>query len=47
MLVYGGVGLACAENDALDLVWLFDRLAMFRIRNDPLEVRIPCEILDR
>lgn len=47
MLVDGGVGLACAENDALDLVWLFYRLAMFGIRDDPLEVRIPCEILDR
>lgn len=47
MLVYGDIGLTGAENDALNLVWFFDRLAMFRIWDDPLEMGIPCKILDR
>lgn len=47
VLVDCGVGLACAEDDALNLVGFFDRLAMLRIWDDPLEVRIPCELLDR
>lgn len=47
VLVKGDVNLACAENDTLNLVWIFDRLSMFGVRDDPLEVGVASEIFDR
>ena len=46
MLMKSGVDLTSAENDTLDLVWLGDSVAMLRVRDDPLELRVTSEFLD-
>lgn len=43
----GSVHLARAEDHTLNLLGLVDRRAVTRIRDDPLEVRIAGELLDR
>lgn len=46
VLVQSGVHLAGAQDDSFNLVRLTDRLAVFWIRNDPLEVRIARKVLN-
>ena len=43
----GGVHLARAENDTLNLLRLIDGGSMSRVGNDPLEVRVASELLNR
>jgi len=40
------VDLARAEDDAVDFVGFDNRFAVFRVGNDPLEVRLFCEVFD-
>lgn len=47
VLVEGGVDLACAEDDTLNVLWVVDGMAMFWVRDDPSEVRIAGEVLNR
>lgn len=47
MLVKRHVDLSAAQNHTFDGLWVVDRLAVLRVGDDPLEVRVPCEILDR
>lgn len=47
MLVQGSVDLASAQNDPFDFLRRQDGIAMFWIRDDPLEVRVSSEVLNR
>ena len=47
VLVQGGIDLTGAENDTINLIWLVDGLAVFRVWNDPLELGITCELFNR
>lgn len=46
VFVQSSVGLTGTENDSVNLLWWRYRVAMLRIRNDPLKVRVPCEVFD-
>ena len=47
MLVQCGVNLTGAKDDSLDFGGIGNGVGMFRIGDDPLEVRIAGEIFDR
>lgn len=47
VLVQGDVGLAGAEDDALDLFGRGDGVVVFRVGDDPLEVGFAGEVFDR
>lgn len=40
------VNLTSAKNDAVDFVWFGDGLAMLRVWDDPLELRVASELLN-
>lgn len=46
MLVQCGVHLTSAEDKALALSRILQELAVFRVGNEPLEMRIVCEFRD-
>lgn len=46
VLVQRCVDLTSAEDYAVNLIGLGDGFAVLRIRDDPLEVRLVCKILD-
>jgi hypothetical protein len=46
MIVQCGVNLPGAENDTLNFGRVNNSFRMFRIGNDPLEMRVAREILD-
>lgn len=46
VLVESGVNLTSAEDDAIDLIWFCDGVTMLRVWDNPLELRIACELLD-
>jgi hypothetical protein len=41
------INLTSAENNSIDFFWLVDGLAMFGVCDDPLELRVTSEILNR
>lgn len=47
VLVESSVDLTCAENETLDLLWLFDCFAVLWVLDDPSELSIALELLDR
>lgn len=47
VLVKGAVDLTCAEDDAVDFGGFVDGFAVFGLGNDPLEVRLAGELLNR
>ena len=46
VFVQGNIDLASAKNDTLDFFRIGDGLAMFRVRNDPLELGIAREFFN-
>ena len=47
VLLKGSIHLASAENDAVNVFMAVDRLAMFRIRDDPRKVRVARKVFER